>query len=88
MITQAVYDLAIEIADSTTMSDIEIGCPTVGGDAKTGWLYDVSNPAEVDAPFIAQGVSYLEARGLLIRSRDNPNIVSFRKDRETLKAAA
>ncbi len=81
MTDQTVTDLAIEIADSTAMSDIELACPTVGGDAKVGWLYDVSNPEEIDAPFIAQGLRYLDARGILIRQSSNPHIISFKKDR-------
>ena len=72
--------LAFEIADSTAISDIEAACPTVGGDEKVGWLYDVSNPDEIDAYFIEQGLRYLDMRGILIRKPDAPHIVTFKRD--------
>jgi hypothetical protein len=76
----ALVQLAIDIADETSRSDIELDCPGVrhhGAD----W-YDTTQPPNVgpdEHKFITRAVHYLNARNceLILHHPDEPHLVRF-----------
>lgn len=77
LLTQA--EQAFAIADSCARSDIESWTQPVlhqPGEPYKWW--DLESAVEIDAAALAESVRYLEARGLLVRHPNRPNIVSFR----------
>lgn len=71
------------LADECATSDIESYCHCVARNrAPRGWWYDTSNISGLgvspDRKFIDRALRYLELRGLLIRRRGKPHVVSFR----------
>lgn len=75
-----VVQMALKIADSAAISDIECHCVTHGGNTKDGWLYDTSKiegDLDDDREFIDEALAYLDARGLITRDPSNAALVSI-----------
>lgn len=85
MIDAATIGMAIYIADEAARSDIETLCAihatVTEGDRILSTWYDTSLPNDIDldrAP-VDQALTYLQARGLLVRRLSAPHIVTFVK---------
>lgn len=68
---------ALEIADSCARAEIECSCRNAGPRDGGGWWWNTRHEDPNFADDIAQGLRYLEARGLLVRKPGEPHIVSF-----------
>lgn len=78
-----VLHLAYKIADSCARADIECECLQVRSDARGHWFDTAAIPDGADTDdagreFLADALRYLDLRGLLIRDKDVPCIVTFR----------
>jgi hypothetical protein len=79
-----VLAMALDIADSCAVSDIETNCEGTNINPDTfpfWWVYDLNSVHEADKEFVENAVRYLDARGLLVRKEGEPNIVSFKDAR-------
>jgi len=76
--SRAVIERAIAIADSCARSDIE-SCTTPAlhkpGEPFKWW--DLDSADDMDSEGLAESVTYLESRGLLVRHDEHPNYVCF-----------
>lgn len=73
---------ALEIADSCARADIECNVPAADDDAafRAGGLrqYDTAQMTPEDQRWLPQILRYLDARGLLIRDSQRPDVVSLK----------
>lgn len=70
---------ALEIADSCARADIESYCKATGEGADyREWSWDTSTADEDDSEAIAQALRYLDARGLIERDTNRPELVRFK----------
>lgn len=68
-------DLAIEIADSAAISDIECFCQPQGRATEGGWWNDTTDRQPDTDEFVEKALAYLRLRNLLADHPTNPGWV-------------
>lgn len=75
-----ILKMALELADETAISDIEVyGQPAKETGTLHGAWYDTGNPTDDEAQFLQRSTEYAIARNLVTTHPDNPHLVQIKR---------
>jgi len=70
------YELALQFADETAISDIEMNCLRNRDDSGRYW-YDTRSAMDDDREWVNRALVYLELRELIERHQETPDVIRF-----------